>query len=175
MWKQLNSKIIFEHPRITLVEDEVELPNGHITNYLRYERKYDAVMLICRSDDGKILIEKEYSYPPNQWMYQFPGGAADGEGEDFETAAIRELREETGYAPKEITEIGWFYVNNRRTDAQMHVFFVQGVLPVEKTGGNDEEDITTEWVTPKELSAMIAGGEIVNYTMLAAWALYQNR
>lgn len=175
MWKQLKSKILFEHPRVTLVEDEVQLPNGSVVNYLRYDQKHDGVMLICESEDGKILVEQEYSYPPNQHMYQFPGGAADVEGEDLQAAALRELKEETGYAPKNIITIGSFFVDNRRTDAKLHVFLAQGMQPVAKTGGDQEEDISTEWVTPEELTSMIRDGKIVNFAMLAAWAMYLSR
>lgn len=34
MWKKLSSKTVFEHPRLTLIEDEVELPSGKKTTYL---------------------------------------------------------------------------------------------------------------------------------------------
>lgn len=36
-WKRLGATIIFEHPRLTLIEDVVSLPNGKTTTYLRFK------------------------------------------------------------------------------------------------------------------------------------------
>lgn len=68
----------------------------------------------------------------------------------------------------------WYYPNNRRTDAKMHVVIVQDVVISEKTGGDVEEDIRSVWVSVARFKKMIRDGEINNYSVLAAWALFQN-
>ena len=74
MWKKLSSKVIFEHARITLIEDDIELPTGERTKYLKFKGGGRAATLICKKGN-KILIQKEYSYPPNKILFQFPGGS----------------------------------------------------------------------------------------------------
>jgi ADP-ribose pyrophosphatase len=58
--------------------------------------KEDAVALIMHDETGeKILLNREFRMATGRWVYNFPAGLID-EGETAETAARRELREETG-------------------------------------------------------------------------------
>lgn len=170
MWKQLSSKIVYQHPRITIAEDEVELPNGHQTSYIRTISNGANATIIAIRDDGKILVEREYSYPPNEWLYQFPGGGVP-DGEDEAEGANRELMEEVGYKG-ELTHIGKFYTNNRRSDTFMHIFVArnlqQATLPPDP-----EEEIEIHWLSESEIDALIVKGEILNGPMLAAWTFYK--
>lgn len=61
----------------------------------------NAVAIIPIFDNGDILMIREYRYPLNDYVWAFPAGLIDP-GEDYETAAIRELKEETGINVKRI-------------------------------------------------------------------------
>lgn len=61
----------------------------------------NAVGIIPIFDDGSLLMIKEFRYSVNDFVWAFPAGLID-EGEDYETAAIRELWEETGIRDVEI-------------------------------------------------------------------------
>lgn len=173
MWKQLSSKQIFKHPRISLIEDEVQLPDGSVSKYLTFGNANDSVTVIAVRQD-KILISKEYSYPVSSVLYQFPGGKVDP-GEDPLEAARRELQEETGYKAKNLKTLGWYYTNNRRTNAKMHVYLATNPVFSKKEGGDKEEDIESEWRTKTEIEDLIRGGSIVNFSVLAAWTLYKSK
>lgn len=45
--------------------------------------------------EEKIVLIRQYRCPLDDYIYEFPAGLVD-EGEDFQTAGIRELKEETG-------------------------------------------------------------------------------
>lgn len=174
MWRVISTKIIFEHPRITLAEDSVELPNGHKTEYLRFvDQGGCGVTLIAIRDDGKILVEQEYSHPPQKWLYQFPGGGVPA-SEAIAEGANRELMEECNIKAKKLTNIGQFLMNNRRSAAPMHVFVAQDLVK-EELPGDIEEDIKIHWFTEREIDQLVAKGEIENGPMLAAWAIYKAR
>lgn len=170
MWKKVSSKTIFEHSRITLAEDTVELPNGAQVPYLKYVSKNDSVMVICIRAD-KVLLQREYSYPPNEVLYQFPGGKVE-KGESVEDAARRELIEEAGLESTELQPLGYFYMDNRRSEAKLYVYLASEPVTTEKQGGDLEEDISSHWVSVKELQELMRKGEIVNQTLLAGWSLY---
>lgn len=63
------------------------------------ENTPDGVIIfsIVKADDGKekVVLIRQYRYPIDGYIYEFPAGLVE-KGEDFSTAAIRELREETG-------------------------------------------------------------------------------
>ena len=116
-WKKLTSTVLLKHPRLTVVEDDIELPDGHTSKYIYFANANDAAMVIAIKGDS-ILVQTEYSYPPDLNMYQLPGGAIE-EGEDPIPAALRELEEESGYAASdnsEVSYVGYFYVNNPQLD-----------------------------------------------------------
>lgn len=172
MWKTQSSKEIFKHPRITLIEDEVLLPNGHQISYLRFKEKGDGVTIIAQQDDGKILLQKEYSYPPNQSLFQFPGGGVTS-GEDVEVGAQRELQEEAKIRARELKLLGSYLTNNRRSTAKMHVFLATGLesAPLE---ADLEESFEDFWLSEEEIDALIFKGEVINNNVLASWTLFKN-
>jgi len=168
-WKQLSSKILLKHRRMNIVEDKIELPDGNTSSYIYQTGTKDAVTVMAIRD-GDILIQQEYSYPPNLVMYQFPGGSIET-GEEPQVAAIRELKEESGYIGTP-SYLGFYFPRNRLSSSKMHVVLVTDVMPTKKEGGDLEEFITSEWVALSKLRTMIANGEVVNFSILTGMAIY---
>lgn len=66
--------------------------------------KTDGVVIIVTDESGeRILINREYRMAVGGFVYNFPAGLID-EGETPETAAARELMEETGLTLKRIDD-----------------------------------------------------------------------
>lgn len=91
-WKFIKRKDLLNHPRLRIVEDDVVLPDNTQTSYIRFLDARNAVIIIALKDN-LVLIQREYSYPPDMVMYQFPGGGI--ERDEQEDAALRELAEES--------------------------------------------------------------------------------
>ena len=173
-WRKISSRHILDHPRMQLVEDEVELPSGKKIQYLRQEYSgRGGVIVICRKGD-KILVQREYSYPVDEILWQFPGGKIEAD-ETPEQAATRELAEESGIKAENAKCIGWFYPDNRRTNARSFVVECDYVTDDEKARPDDTEFIESEWIENGQISQMIRRGEVRNYAMLAAWGMLQSR
>ena len=171
-WRKISSRHILDHPRMQLVEDEVELPSGKKIQYLRQEYS-GGVIVICRKGD-KILVQREYSYPVDEILWQFPGGKIEAD-ETPEQAATRELAEESGIKAENAKCIGWFYPESRRTNARSFVVECDYVTDDEKARPDDTEFIESEWIENGQISQMIRRGEVRNYAMLAAWGMLQSR
>lgn len=173
-WRKISSRHILDHPRMQLVEDEVELPSGKKIQYLRQEYSgRGGVIVICRKGD-KILVQREYSYPVDEILWQFPGGKIEAD-ETPEQVATRELAEESGIKAENAKCIGWFYPDNRRTNARLFVVECDYVTDDEKARPDDTEFIESEWIENGQISQMIRRGEVRNYAMLAAWGMLQSR
>lgn len=156
-WKKLGSTKLFEHPSVSIYEDDVELPNGNRTKYVHFGEMADASMIIAKNKDGQILLQKEYSYPPDEVLFQLPGGQVEKD-EDPEEGAKRELAEEAGLSG-ELSLLGWFYLHNRRTKQKMYVYLAQN-LSEAQAEKDPEEMFEDHWFTEAEVDALIKSNEI---------------
>lgn len=170
-WKILGSTVVFRHPRLVLLEDDVELPNGQRTTYLKKAPDRGGVTAIAENSDGQILVQTEYSHPPQKVLYQFPGGSIEAE-ESPEEATIRELIEESNLTAHQITPIGKYLTDNRRSPSYTYVFHLREISPVQGIS-DPEEFIQSFWFSKDDLRAMIRSGDIENCHLLAAWQLYE--
>ena len=168
-WRMISSRTLLEHPRLTVVEDAVKLPNGKLIRYIYYPYLgHGGVIVVCRRGDT-ILVQQEYSYPVDEVLYQLPGGKIEV-GEDACTAARRELAEESGVAMNNLRECGWFYPDNRRTNAKLYVIYGEYAGIDCQYQPDDTEQIISQWLPIADVQSMIDAGKITNYAMLAAWA-----
>lgn len=159
------------HPRMNIVEDDVELPDGKVIKYIREAPvNLDSVTTIAINDKGEILIQREYSYPPDEVMYQLPGGKIEP-GEDVVVAANRELSEESGFAATDCTVLGWYYVNNRRSNAKQYVVICKKI-ETKNTQKDAEEFIESQWLAYPAVKQLIHDGKVINMNMLAALQLF---
>lgn len=73
------------------------------TTWNREGRRIGAAIAI--TPDKKVIVSYQFRGGPERWMYEIPGGGLEA-GEDPQTGALRELREETGYAPGHVAFLG---------------------------------------------------------------------
>lgn len=82
-----------------VLRDTVRLPDGGEAGR-EFIVHPGAVMVIALLDDGQVVLERQYRYPVQQAMVEFPAGKLDA-GEPSLVCAQRELLEETGYRAKQ--------------------------------------------------------------------------
>jgi ADP-ribose pyrophosphatase len=95
-WQKLGSrvqKVGFK----TVVLKDFKLPDGRVEEYVTWNKeKENCIATIAVTKDKKVIVARQFRTGPELIFDEIPGGGAD-DGEEFETAARRELREETGY------------------------------------------------------------------------------
>jgi len=118
----------------------------------------DIVSVIPVTDDGKIILIKQYRPPVNREVIEFPAGLVD-KGESFEEAAQRETKEETGYWTGRIIKLFAGPVSAGLSDESLTVFLATNLKFVGKKDGREERGITVyvipleevdEWLDSKE-------------------------
>jgi len=77
-----------------------------------------------KNEQPKTLIISQYRPPLGSFCLEIPAGLVD-EGEDVETAALRELKEETGYCGKLISLSPVCYNDPGLTNANMMMAIVE--------------------------------------------------
>jgi ADP-ribose pyrophosphatase len=84
-----------------------------------YQEGQHSGAVIALTPKNEVIISYQFRAGPERWLYELPGGMFN-DGENTESAALRELHEETGYVPKKTTFLGttcrdsymnatWFY------------------------------------------------------------------
>ncbi|MBQ7255892.1 MAG: NUDIX hydrolase [Oscillospiraceae bacterium] len=152
------SEDIFKGKILHLQLDMVELPNGHLA-HREVIRHIGAVCVIPVTDDGKVIMERQYRYPIDEVIWEIPAGKLDRPDEDPLEAAKRELREETGYSADDWQELGTFYPAAAYCDEKIHMYLARGLRSGE-SHPDDDEFLEVSLVPLKELAEKVMAGEI---------------
>lgn len=94
-WPVRSTRTEHEDPWFEIGSELVERPDGDVARYYWADRNR-AVAAVAVTDDGEVVFVDQYRPQQRAVVRTLPAGGVD-EGEGFEGAAVRELREETGY------------------------------------------------------------------------------
>lgn len=141
--EQISQEEIFAGRIIQVYKDTVRLPDGK-TATREIVRHPGAVAVVPLIED-KILMVSQYRYALAKETLEIPAGKIDP-GENPETCALRELREETGYEG-DITYLGGFHTSPGFTDEIIHLFLAVNLKwsPLE----SDEDEFLKVVPVPK--------------------------
>lgn len=134
--KPLRSELIFDGKVAHLYRDEVLLPNG-ATSVREYVKHVGAVCILPLTDDGEVVLERQYRYAVGETLIEIPAGKLDSPDEDPREAALRELREETGYVPRELIDLGDYYGSPAVMGERVRMYLARGL---EKGAQSLDED-----------------------------------
>jgi ADP-ribose pyrophosphatase len=115
-----------------------------------------AVVIVALDCDALILVE-QYRVPAGRRCLELPAGLVGDDGEeDQETAARRELEEETGYRAGRIELLGDFYSSPGLTSERFTVVRATELTRIGPGGGTGGEDVTVHRVPLGEVPAFVA-------------------
>ena len=139
--------------------DRVALPDGS-----KAEREYivhpGAVMVVPLLDDDRVVVERQWRYPMQRAMLEFPAGKLDP-GESVLACAVRELAEETGYRAAEWARAGILHNAISYSTEGIEVWFARG-LEVGERRLDVGEFLDVFSVPIDELGAATRRGEITD-------------
>ena len=128
---------IFDGVILHVKRDTVALSNGS-TTVREVIRHIGAVCVIPVTDDNKVIMERQFRYPLDKVILEIPAGKLDTPDEDRLSAIKRELREETGYAADEWTELGDFHPAPAYCDEYITMYMARGLHKGERHLDDDE-------------------------------------
>lgn len=126
-WKRLSTSYPFVTPWLRLRQDRIHIEDKGEIAYT-YRESNGAVGIVPITDDGQIVMIRQYRYTVDDWCLEIPaGGTHDREGVALEEVAREELREETGATCRELRRVASFYASIATSDEVGHVFLALGV------------------------------------------------
>lgn len=155
---QTSSREIFDGRILHLFEDTVTLPNGKPA-FREVIRHVGAVCVIPVTEDGKVVVERQFRYPIDRVITEIPAGKLDSRQEPRLEAAKRELLEETGITAENWQELGLFYPAAAYCDEAITMYLATGLRFGERKL-DDDEFLNVELVPLKELVDEVMVGKI---------------
>lgn len=122
----ISSKEIFDGHILHVFLDTVRLPDGESAER-EIIRHVGAVCIIPVTDDGEVIIERQFRYPIGQVITEIPAGKLDSKSENRLDAAKRELLEETGITADEWIDMGLFYPAAAYSDEKITMYLAKGL------------------------------------------------
>ncbi|MDI1352237.1 MAG: ADP compounds hydrolase NudE [bacterium] len=137
--------IIAKSRLFTVEELHLNFSNGSQRIYERIKSNGDgAVMVIAITDNNSLLLISEYAVGTDSYELSFPKGIIEP-GETSLEAANRELREETGFAAKELFWLRSMTLAPGYFGARIEMVVAQGLYYSPLVGDEPEPPIVSEW------------------------------
>ena len=118
----------------------------------------EGVVIAALKPNGCLIMERQYRKPLERVVFECPAGKIDP-GEDPQTAALRELREETGYRASHIEFLVKSWPSAGYSKEVLHVYLCTGLVSGE-TDLDENEAIDLEEHPVEELFQMIKDGKL---------------
>lgn len=168
--KRINRELKYEGSIVKVYMDEVELPDGKIAKW-DFINHDGAAAVVPVTDDGKILMVKQYRNALDRYTLEIPAGKLDDKLEETKVCAVRELEEETGYKAGNleflITLRTWVAFTNEKID----VYVATDLTPT-KQHLDEDEFIDVKAYELEELKEMIFRGELQDTKSISAILAY---
>ncbi len=155
----LSSELTFDGKVLHVYVDRIALPDGEKTGFREYIRHMGAVAVLPLDASGNVYCVRQYRYAVGKVMTEIPAGKLDTPDEDPLSAALRELREETGAVAGRVTYLGVYLGSPAILDEKIHLFLAED-LSFGETDFDDDENLETLRMPLSKLVTLVLSGEI---------------
>lgn len=130
----------------------------------------DWVNIIPITDDGQVILIKQYRHGTKTVTLEVPGGVVEP-GESPQAAAIRELREESGYIATRVKSLGFVDPNPAIQGNRSHSFLAEGCTLDGAQQPDSFEQIEIVLRPLQDIPKLIRSGKISHSLIIASFAL----
>ena len=137
--KYVKSNVVYKGKRV-LLEESTYIDKKGNSKVMEHVRVQPAVAILGITEDNKfVLIKTKRTLIGNDEVLEIPAGKVES-NESPKKAAIRELKEETGYVTNDMKLLTTYYSSPGFTDEKKFIFLANGL----KTKGEQELEDTEE-------------------------------
>ena len=164
----VDSQHVYRGRAIHMRVDSVVKPNGKKTTREVVEH-VDCVVILPIDSKGNVLLVRQFRHAVGKELLELPAGSIDP-GETPEQAAVRELREETGYKPGKLERLGGFYAAPGYCTEYLH-FFRASQFEKSPLTAEDTDEIEVVPISPADVPGLVASGQICDAKTIAGFRI----
>ncbi len=136
----------------------------HETDGWEYATRTNAtgvVVIVAVTADEEVILVEQYRVPVAARVVELPAGLVGDQdaGETLESAAERELFEETGYRAARLSKLTKCPSSAGMTDEEITFFLAEGCVREGAGGGDASEDITVHTVPLQDVDQWLADAQ----------------
>jgi len=152
----ISSQTLYEGKVISLELKKVRCHNGNLSS--REIVRHPGGVCILGVLDDKIILEKQYRAPFDDFIIELPAGKLN-KGEDPKEAACREFEEEVGYKANKLECVGYIYPSVGYTDEVIYLYIASDLVKT-KTNFDEDENIELLLLKKEEVEIMLNENKI---------------
>ena len=170
--ERLKRELKYQGTILKIYEDTV-IANGHEAHW-DFIHHDGAAAVLPVTDDGKILMVRQYRNALDRETLEIPAGKLDDPKEPKKECAYRELEEETGYRSENLEYLMTINTTVAFCDECIGVYIARDLIP-SKQHLDDDECIEVEEWDVKDLLKLIYSGKMTDGKTVAAILAYAQR
>ncbi len=174
LWKEQSKKTLLNTRVFDITETTSVSPEGKIGHFIVAEAPEWVIVIpeLIVDDKLNFLMVKQYRHGSRKLSIEFPGGVVDP-GETAESAAHRELLEETGFKSLNLTELAVLSPNPAIMGNHLHVFCAKNLTDTKKRNLDDDEFLNFMIKSEDEVTKKMGTGPYAHALMCAAFDIYR--
>lgn len=166
---RLDRKLKYQGTILKIYEDTV-IANGHEAHW-DFIHHDGAAAVLPVTDDGKILMVRQYRNALDRETLEIPAGKLDEPDEPKINCAYRELEEETGFRTEDMEYLISVNTTVAFCDEAIDVFIARNLIPSHQHLDEDEVIEVEAWEVD-DLLDQIFRGKITDAKTIAAITAY---
>jgi 8-oxo-dGTP pyrophosphatase MutT (NUDIX family) len=164
-WPVVSSTVLAKGNITTYLQDVVTAPDGEeVTREYLYHP--GAVAVLVLDDQDRVALVRQYRHPVRHRLVEPPAGILDLEGEDYLTAAKRELAEEMGLGASDWRVLVDFFSSPGMASESLRIFLARGVSAAAVPEGfvreGEEAEMDAVWAPLEDLLDAVLAGDLHN-------------
>jgi ADP-ribose diphosphatase len=172
-WEVLTSDIIYRCRIFSVRRDHSRSPQSGQTHDFHVLETADFVNVVPVTPDRQVVMVRQFRHGIRDVTLEVPAGLIDPTDPSPAAAAMRELREETGYAGGRLVPLGVVHPNPAIMNNRCHMFAAYDVELAGAPQWDGTEELAIEIVPLDRVPALIRAGAISNALSLVAFHLLE--
>ena len=171
LWTILSSNLDKSYRVFNLRTDHARSPRTGRSHDFFVMESSTWVNIIPLTPNREVVLVRQYRHGTRSLTLEIPGGLVE-DRDDPEAAALRELREETGYTAASALSLGYVHPNPAIQNNRCYTFLAENVSPMGPQQQDEKEDIEVVLSPLHDIPRLIREGAITHALVIAAFYRY---